>query len=123
MNRLNGHLPHDESPEPTGHNQELRNELVNIGGDERLLFMEGLDDAIVGLCEVHGQPPRVAYSVDAILEILKTRDGMSEEDAMDWYDFNIAGSYVGPYTPALILSMPGKRVQFEVGDEDDGEAE
>lgn len=121
MSDRNGHSPsHDDGQD---RNLELRNELVEIAGDEKILFLDGFDGAIVGLCEVHGEPPRVAYSVDAILTILQENSDMDEPEAIEFFEFNIAGSYVGPYTPALLYSAPGKRVQFEVGDEDDGELE
>ncbi len=42
----------------------------------------------------------VAYDKEAILEILM-RD-MSEEEAIEYFDFNIIGAYVGDKTPVFV---------------------
>jgi hypothetical protein len=33
------------------------------------------------------------------------RDGMTEEDASDYFEFNIEGAYVGPQTPIYVEQM------------------
>jgi len=40
--------------------------------------------------------------VKKVLEILMTRDGMSYEEAREFYEFNIVGAYVGPGTPVFV---------------------
>ena len=82
----------------------LRKAISQVAGDDQMLFLDGFDDCIRGLCEIHGQVPRVAYDVDKILLALQERHGMGEEEAAEFYDHNIGCCYVGPYTPALILS-------------------
>jgi hypothetical protein len=77
-------------------------ELIDEMGDEVIKF-DGLDAAIVGVGQVHGQPPRLVYSSDAIIRIFM-EEGMSEEDAIEHFEFNVACAYVGEATP-LILSM------------------
>ena len=44
----------------------------------------------------------MVYSVEKVLEILMTRDGMSYEDAREFYEFNIVGAYVGTGTPVFV---------------------
>jgi hypothetical protein len=44
----------------------------------------------------------VAYNKNKIIEILMTRDKMSETDAKEYFDFNIVGAYVGEHTPTFI---------------------
>jgi len=44
----------------------------------------------------------MVYSVKKVLEILMTRDGMSHEEAREFYEFNIVGAYVGPGTPVFV---------------------
>jgi hypothetical protein len=62
--------------------------------DEKLLIAEGFDEAIIGIDE---SSMRLIYSVDKCIDIL-TRD-MSISDAIDYFDFNVRGSYVGEKTP------------------------
>ena len=63
--------------------------------DETLMFADGFDDAIIGLCETTN---RVIYSTSKILEILMD-GGMEYEDALEHFGFNISSSYIGEMTP------------------------
>lgn len=65
-----------------------------------LLFMDGLDDAIIGVAE-RDSHPIVAYSIMKILESLVER-GMDMHEAREYMDFNILGAYVGEYTPLIV---------------------
>jgi len=60
------------------------------------LKADGLDDAIIGIDD---NSMRLIYSVTLIFKILTENDEMTQEDAMDHFNYNIAGAYVGPYTP------------------------
>lgn len=64
-----------------------------------LLFADGFDAAIIGVDTVG---VRVCYDVDKCIEILRTEHGMELEDAIDYFDFNVAGAYVGEQTPLYI---------------------
>jgi hypothetical protein len=62
----------------------------------------GFDDAIVGIGRRCGEPEMLIYSEDKVLTILMERDGMSREDALEYYEFNIAGAYIGEDTPIFM---------------------
>ena len=66
--------------------------------DEELLRMDGFDDAVIGIDE-HSM--RLIYSRSKILEILQK--DMSEEDALEYFEFNIHCAYVGEKTPIICL--------------------
>ena len=68
--------------------------------NEEALLLDGYDEAIIGIAARCGQEAVVAYDEDKIIEILM-RD-MDNEEACEFYHFNIAGAYVGPNTPMLI---------------------
>lgn len=72
----------------------MKEKLSKIDPD--LLFADGYDDCIIGLT-FRDQTPVVLYSADRIVERL-TAD-MSEEEALEFFDFNIAGAYMGERTP------------------------
>jgi hypothetical protein len=91
----------------------IRERLIEQYPDEDLLLADGLDDAIIGVCTDFNAPPRVIYSVKKCIEILakgmdvKKSDlekGQSIRDkkyelALEWFDFNVSGGYVGKKTP------------------------
>ena len=62
--------------------------------DETFLKADGFDDAIIGVDE---NEMRLVYSVSECIKIL-SRD-MNEEDALEYFDFNVRGAYVGEKTP------------------------
>ena len=66
-----------------------------------LLLADGFDKAIIGVAQTFNNFS-VAYNKNKIIEILMTRDKMSETDAREYFDFNIAGAYVGEHTPTFI---------------------
>lgn len=75
-------------------------------GDE-LMFLnppEQFDACIVGVATRCGMDNVVVYDQGKVIKAL-IEDGMSEEDAQEWYEFNILGSYVGENTP-MFLSVP-----------------
>jgi hypothetical protein len=82
----------------------IREELSEEYGD--LLFMSEVefDEAIIGVAERIGMEAVVAYDTDKIIEIL-SRD-MTEEEAVEYFDFNIIGAYVGERTPIYIKKAP-----------------
>ena len=69
------------------------------------LFMDGLDDAIVGITAWQaGRAPVVVYDEALIIEAL-TDEETTEEEAWDHYGFNILGGYFGENQP-LIIKRP-----------------
>jgi len=56
---------------------------------------------LVGVVERCGLPPAACYDRDAVLDHL-TRELGSECDALEYFEFNILGAYVGPTTPFFL---------------------
>jgi hypothetical protein len=72
---------------------------------EGLIRFDGYDDAILGTASVWmdgGKVERLVYSGEGIVKVLKERDGMSDEEALEFIDFNVEGAYVGPRTPVVV---------------------
>lgn len=65
------------------------------------LLADGFDDAILGVAERCGQPTLVAYDRCRCIDILEAQ-GMSREDAEEYFEFNVAGAWVGEQTPVWI---------------------
>lgn len=69
----------------------MKNILKNY---EDLLIADGYDDAIVGV----SSKEILVYSINKIVEILMA-EGMTDEEALAFFEYNIEGSYVGEKTP------------------------
>ena len=68
-----------------------------------LLTLDGFDEAVIGVVERAGLLA-VCYDRNKILEILM-RD-MNLDEAMEYYEFNILGAYMGEHTPVYLDFMP-----------------
>ena len=62
-------------------------------------FADGLDAAFVGVARRCGQPDLAVYSIPLAIRVLVQRDGMSEEEAREYLEFNSIGAWVGEETP------------------------
>lgn len=68
--------------------------IIEAYPEEDFLKADGFDEAILG---VEASSMRLIYSTRKIIEILKA--DMSEEDALEHFEFNIMCAYVGDKTP------------------------
>jgi hypothetical protein len=66
------------------------------------IIVDGFNEAIIGLAERINLGPIVAYDVDKMLKIMVERDGMTYEEAMEYFDYNILGAWLGENTPVYI---------------------
>jgi hypothetical protein len=74
--------------------------------DLPMLKADGYDDCVIGFCSKFGQPRIIAYSRPAVIAKLISHDGMSEEEAEEFFEYNIIGAYVGETTPCFIEMAP-----------------
>jgi hypothetical protein len=65
-----------------------------------LVTMDGYDDCIVGVVEQFGRPPIVCYSKSKVLSRLM-QDGMTEDEAEEFWSFNQIGAWVGGEYPVF----------------------
>jgi len=73
--------------------------------EETALTADGFDDAVIGIVGGHvGRPYRVVYDYEKCVQVLMSRDEMSEEDAFDHMEFNVVDAYAGPETPEFLAS-------------------
>lgn len=70
-----------------------------------LLKLDGFDDCYLGVGESYGEQPALIYDYAKIIERLK-QDGMSEEEAQEYFEFNILGSYFGEKMPIFLNRIP-----------------
>jgi len=77
-----------------------REEIEEINPEA--LLCDGFDEAIIDMAERINLSHVVAYDVDKMLEIMVERDGMTYEEPMEYFDYNILGAWMGEYTPVYI---------------------
>ena len=87
--------------------------------NEEALVCDGFDDAIIGMAERINLGPVVAYSVEKIIEILmsqsditeadldedETLEGRKYTDAIEYFEYNIKGAWMGEFTPVFVEKL------------------
>ena len=63
------------------------------------LFADGFDRALVGVAHRCGTSHLALYDRDICIDVLVTEDGMSHEEAEEYFSFNVEGAWVGENTP------------------------
>lgn len=82
-------------------------EVLTIENPDAILY-DNMDDALIGvyrgdLARQDMQESSIAvYSYVKFIEIYIKRDGMSEEEAVEFFDYNVAGGYIGELQPIVI---------------------
>ena len=67
-----------------------------------LLKADGFDEAIIGVVQRIGLQA-ICYDLNKVIAILMQE--MTEEEAWEYYQFNIAGAWVGESTPVFLEMM------------------
>jgi hypothetical protein len=91
-------------------NRDEMTQKISSVGD--YIIFTGLEEAIVGIAYGDNLVPKIVYDEDKIIGILM-RDGMTEEEAEEWYSFNVAGTkitgcevlYMRKYSHAELIEM------------------
>ena len=70
--------------------------------DPNTLYANGFEEAFIGRGWQHTKLIAV-YDYNHCLTILMQRDEMTLEEAIEWMEYNVVGSYVGEYTPVFLM--------------------
>lgn len=82
----------------------MRDLICNMGYEDAIVFDNpDYDDAIIGVSD----DGRVVYDYDKMVESLMSRDGMSEEEAVDFISYNTIRSipYAGALAPIVMYPI------------------
>lgn len=61
--------------------------------------VDGFDDCIVGKDYKEG---KAVYGIERMIKKMMTRDGLSMEESIEFFDHNIGSTYMGELTPIYI---------------------
>lgn len=64
------------------------------------IIWDGLDEAIIGYGGAFDQCVLI-YLRSTILRLLMQKNQWSRAEAVEWYEYNIKGGYLGPHTPIV----------------------
>ncbi len=91
-------------------NEVIRERIEELNPEA--LFMDGLDgdkyifdDAIVGIASRCSLSHLVIYSESKVIDILINKYDMTDLEAIEWYNYNMMGSYVGEGTPLFLTDI------------------
>ena len=68
--------------------------------DPEILTADGFEEALVGVARVFNTVVAL-YDRAKCIKVLMDRDGMTEDEAEEFFEFNVVGTYVGERTPAF----------------------
>ena len=71
-----------------------------------MIKADGFDDCIIGFADVWDGDERVVriiYDAMRMVHVLMDRDGMTEDEAVEYFEFNIESAYVGKSTPVYMF--------------------
>ena len=94
--------PQSAAPVDPGNDPVRRQACIELaGGGDPLLFIDGHDDAILGLADRDGDDV-VVYDIKTIVGRLRKRDGMSKGDAEEFFSYNISNACMGAGSPLFV---------------------
>ena len=72
-----------------------------------LVLMDGFDDCILGIASRCGDEQFVIYDYAKVIA-KNMSHGMTEEEAIEYFNFNQECAYVGEYTPGFAVTIPNE---------------
>jgi hypothetical protein len=69
--------------------------IIDVYPEEEFLQADGFDDAIIGVAD-----GKLVYSISKSIAILAKE--MTKEEAVEYFEFNVSGAYVGEKTPIWV---------------------
>ena len=67
-----------------------------------MLLADGFELALLGHVVQNNGSQVACYNRRSCIEILHTRDGMTHEEAEEFFEYNVAGAYMGEETPIYL---------------------
>ena len=75
--------------------------------NEEALLADGLEAAFVGVASHYGKAPVAVYDAEKCVEIFMARDGMTHDEAQEWFDHNVMRAHGGEHTPLYLVTHKG----------------
>jgi|TARA_R110000787_G_scaffold1871_2_gene7899 hypothetical protein len=69
-----------------------------------MLLADGFEECLVGVGSRCGQPDIAVYDQEKCIQVLMSQ-GMGHEEALEYFDFNVLGAWVGEETPIFVSEI------------------
>ena len=92
--------------------QDIQDYCLNFF-DDSIITADGFELAFLG-CGYSFAGAYAIYNFSTCMEILMQRDGMTYDEAEEYFEYNVTGAFVGDRMPVFLLSM--KEVTVEHND-------
>jgi hypothetical protein len=70
--------------------------------DDSFLLADGFEEAFIGMARRIGGGEVAVYDYDECVAVLMRRDKMTYEEALDYFEYNVVGAFMGPKTPLFV---------------------
>lgn len=87
--------------------------IAELFPDENILQIDGFDDCIIGYVHRCGQGPILCYDENAIIDKIMKDHECDWDDAVDHFEFNIAGAWMGDSTPCFLVTADLEDIEYE----------
>ena len=82
-----------------------------------IVFYPEYTPALLGLSYMFGEEPRLVYDYDGVIAIIMKDSDMTMDEALDYFEFNVMGTYAGKATPCFMKrrlpeGVPGSTLAF-----------
>ena len=80
---------------------DIREQIAENYPDLLVMDPKYLDKAIVGVVTRIGLEA-LCYDTDKVIKLIMGHDKMSYEDALEYFEYNMKGAWVGEHTPVFL---------------------
>ena len=78
-----------------------------------MLKWDGFDSAIIGVGGRCNTDPMIVYDYDKMVDVLVMRDGMAQEEAEEYLDYNVVCAWIGDTTPIIFKNKSIEEINEE----------
>jgi hypothetical protein len=87
-----------------------------MSDEVNVVRLVGFDDAIIGMAARKGQDDVLAYDVQKMINILMNDNEWDEDEAIEYFYYNIYDAWMGDGTPVLI-TVNNKVIEDYINDQ------
>lgn len=80
-----------------------------------MMLADGLERAFIGIIDGPHGHPRAVYDYGKCVRIFMVEHHMTQDEAIEWMDFNVVGAYVGEGTPHFLHRQTYRQMQSDFG--------
>jgi hypothetical protein len=80
-------------------------EQMLVQRDMNLLLMDNFDEAFIGWSQRINEPELAVYDYERMVKVLVDRDGMTQDEADEYIEYNCIGAWVGEQTPIIVRGL------------------